>query len=482
MIMAPRLAAVAQTVQTSQHVHVGAAQALGVTAFLGGHDVGRRLVPGIHVGQAGLGPASRALGRHLRIHHHARVEAVEVGAEQIIAFLEEGPPLGVAPEDGAVHVDLGGVGLDLAEVGIDGGLGRHIRSDGVLEAHRGRAQNVVILQARLRVPGVTDGAELAARQRGQNFQPLARRHAAHSRHPAPLAGAAAVVPVPGRPAVLVVAFPGAAAHQVQAPGLRLGCGKAHARKGDGHLNHVAVLADPGGRVPDHVEAPVLAVHAGPHQILLDAVGIHEQPVGPLGLAEGVQVNAHRVVVEELVTLAQGGPQGGGVVLADEGHVQVAVVVGQLGAGAHLGAGVVAGVGFRKPRDHRGSGPHPLVQDAVDLHRAFGAQGLHFRLDQGGEGIVRRPGRGGIQAGQGTKNQGEGSHETHGQDPPGKVGSLHLGGSPQKNRETVLGCPGPGPCLQEIRAPSPGTQTDVRAPGSNVRSIFLPRFSLLRDHI
>ncbi len=174
------------------------------------------------------------------------------------------------------------------------------------------------------------------------------------------------------------------APEIEPPALDLGHGEAQGGHGDRHLDDVARVGDAGRRVPDDVEAGVLAVDAGPHQVALDAVGIDEELVGPGRLPVGVQEESHRVVVLVLVALAHRRAQCRRVVVADEGRVEVVVVVGEQGLGPHQGRDVVAGLALAETVGAGGVAPARVVETAVDVDLPRGAGDRQGRLVDGRE--------------------------------------------------------------------------------------------------
>ena len=157
-----------------------------------------------------------------------RVDRGEEGAEQVAALLEEGPPLRIEQGQGRVDVDLGGVGLDLAEVRVDRGLDRQARRERSTRAPSDASPRIGPLSNRL----PSRAADLGHDLRRQQLDALAGLHAADAREGAPLAGPAVQVAVVGGPGVLPAApRAGGCARSRRARPARRGRGSAGSTRG-----------------------------------------------------------------------------------------------------------------------------------------------------------------------------------------------------------------------------------------------------------
>ncbi len=254
------------------------------------HVVGGEQAVGEAAGLAG------GLGPEDRVGDLARVDRLDLGrAEDLHALEEERPLLVVAQGVAEVVVDLGLVGLDLAEVGIGREVEGRVGAQAELEVGAG-------LEAYLSLDLLPS--------------PVERGHEGHDLDvAAPLDGALddegpAVREKPGDVARVLrvhddLAGPGEVAAEDDVPGLEVLVGEAQALEGDGHLDRVAFGVDLAVGEEDGVPAVVHVVVAAlldPHHVHLDADGIEEEGEGPALLVEGVEHDEDPVVLQAAVAL------------------------------------------------------------------------------------------------------------------------------------------------------------------------------------
>jgi hypothetical protein len=326
----------------------------------------RVLVAGREEREAVRPPSPRGLPREERIVDRSRVDRVVVRrAEQVAPFLEERTLLGIEEREGRVNVDLGGVRLDLTEIGVDGRLGAQLRRYVVRGAERNVALHVLVLEA----PAAAEGSGLVRDDRGEKLEPLAGLDPPDARHGAPLTGPAVLVAIVGRPRVLVVRLARAVAPEIHLPRLLGLVGEPQARERDRHLRHPAALDDAARRLVDHVIRRVLPRRRREEEVPRDPVRVHGDLVGVRRLAVGVEAQKHDVVREDLVALAEGRPHVPRVVVAHETDVHVAVVVREPGLRIDSRLRVVAGLILGEVRGLRRPAPAGIVQVAVDRDRS-----------------------------------------------------------------------------------------------------------------
>ena len=135
---------------------------------------------------------------------------------------------------------------------------------------------------------------------------------------------------------------GAVAPEVHLPYLLRLVGKTQTAEGNGEFGHPALVVDLAGGLEDQIVADVLPSGGAKVKIALDPQGIAGDFKGRGAVPVGVQAQNHVVVAEDPVALTERGPDGFGIVVADEGHVQVLGVVGHQDPGVHRGLDLVAG--------------------------------------------------------------------------------------------------------------------------------------------
>ncbi len=355
-----------------------------LAAFLEGHDVRRVLVPRDQIGHVGAARSADELAGDQGVVDGAGVDRVEVGVEEVAALLEEGTPFGVEQREGGVDIDLGRVGLDLAEIRVVGPLGGDAAGDVPRGAHAEFAGDLAIVPA-VRVAR----AGLRGDHRRQQRQPLARLQTRDAVDGAPLAGPALLVAVVGGPGVLAADLARMVAPEVHAPDLLGPVGKTQAGQRDRDLDLPALRRDPARAGEDHLVAGVLAVARRPQEIALDAQRIAGDLVGPRLVAVGVQRRDDVVVLVDVVALAEAGADQRRVVVADVGDVDVGLVVRQHGLGGHRRLHLITRVVLGEIPRSRHALPARIVEQAVDLDGPGGGASGQVREIRGRPGVGAR---------------------------------------------------------------------------------------------
>ena len=267
----------------------------------------------------------------------AGVEQVDGGGEVVGVFEEKGAELG--KEDGIALVDgeLGLVGFDLTEVGVD----RGVEDDGVLEDGlgvaaggafelTGRKVGIVGVEREksVLVLGESVGVELEVARAGNALDAakgalLGERAGDGRGYPGPVVG-------------FGVARQVAAKHD--AP-VRSAGAKANGAKGNGKERHPAPAGDAGVGVPDLVVAVVLIGLVGPGGIGLHTGGVELKEGAAAVVLEGVQENKDVVVGGDVFATCQMAANQAGVgVKAEKNDVQGGGGVADVDLGA-LGGGL-----------------------------------------------------------------------------------------------------------------------------------------------
>jgi|GEM_PF-6903451 len=289
--------------------------------------------------------------------------------EDIAALHEERPLFGIIERVAQVRVDLAGVRLHLAEVGVPGQVEDQLGGQSKFAGDAKLAPGFALpqLAPALLVPEVVhDGRQHLQQGVAADVAELERLHLreegvalgrVHLRHGAVLGGAADVAleedrhlhPLPAR----------------VADGL----------EGDAHLHRIAVGVEPAGARPDEIGAEILGV-AGEAAVALDAQRVDVEGVERLLVVEAVEVDADEVVGHDRVAAGHAGldPVRRPVVTA-EGEVQVFSVVGHVDRGL-LGE-VLVEIGDEGPEaaDRLRLPPGGVVEHAVDQRRGRHALGL-----------------------------------------------------------------------------------------------------------
>jgi hypothetical protein len=254
--------------------------------------------------------------------------------------------------------------LDLGEVGVHRHVEGHVRGDAPAHGDPGLGIFVGGLEGL-----VECGARLGAAggHRGHHLQVVARVHPGEPGDGVELADEAVEALVVVGRAQLVDDRARVVPHGEEAPGLLVGGpGEAELLEGDGHLHPVAVVGDAAGGGPDRVPGVVLrVVDVAHHRIELHAEGVDPEVEGPAPVAERVDEEADRVVVEGGVPVGEIGADACRLrVVGAEGDVETLVVEGDQRLGLDRRGGVVPGQPLVGDRDRRGALPGRLVEHAV----------------------------------------------------------------------------------------------------------------------
>ena len=349
-------------------------------AILGGeHGVGR--VPDL----AGGAPAPARRG------DRARVDRGDWRAEEVDALQEERALLRVEERETVVDRDLGHVGFDLREVGVDRGVERGGRARRPLHVQADVQVLVALAEGRARRGGDRD--VLAADVGGGHEVARGRQ----PRDPAELvevADEAVGAPRMGAAEEAVPEVAGVVPPDAHAPGLGIGSRVAQGRQGDPHLDLPAPLRHPGRGVEVEVGGEVLgSVGVVVDRVSLDAARVHAELEGGAPVVARVEEDRDVVLVsEDGVAVGEGSADlaGRGVVAGDR-DVERGLVVHEEGAGLDQGGAVVAERDVVEGGDRDRRPPRRVAQVAVDrgrLRRARQGEGGHH-----GDGILR-PRRGG----------------------------------------------------------------------------------------
>ncbi len=319
--------------------------------------------------------AADQLAGHRRIVDLARVDGAPVRLEQVAPFLEERAPLREEQREGRVRVDLGDVGLYLAEIGVERGLGGESDRERVAQTERRLGVRIIVAEVAGRIVEVLPRTGGRRRDGREELQRATRTNAPNPRQGPPLAGEALLAAGRRRPCVLVAAVARPRAPERGPPDLLGPVGEAQALERHRHLDDVAVIGDRALALVDDVEAVVLAGGLREARVALHSRGVGKQVVGPGGVPVGVEQDPEVVVLPDLVAVADAGPERGGVVVGDESQVEVPLVVGDQDLALHRRAGADVGVVLGETRRARRVGPARVVERAVDLDRPGAAGGL-----------------------------------------------------------------------------------------------------------
>jgi hypothetical protein len=330
-----------------------------------------QVVPGVDSGHgvartdlAGQPEAVDRVDNRPRVHEGLERRVLDHAAElpEVLALEEERSFLLVVVGVAEVDVDLAGVGLDLAEVGIPGPVEDEVGREADLGRKAGNVPGRRFVG--LDQPAASGVIDVPVGDRGQDLDDPFIVESGELKglvltQDAPLVGV-------DRRLSRLLRGPGEEAEEHGPHGQDLLVREAEALERDAGLNRPALVDDPTHAVPDHVEAGVdvsLDVH---HAVLLNTLGVEHEGKTALLVVEGVDDESDDVVRIDPVALAQGGLdfRRFGVVTAN-GEVEVVRVVSQEGPGSL--ARVLVDVGFeRLPGVEReGRGPDGVVQDPVD---------------------------------------------------------------------------------------------------------------------
>ena len=278
------------------------------------------------------------------------------------------------------------VRFHLAEVRVDGAVQCERILDDGLDVDPDAA--VARLSER-RLFGVEE-AGTSVRAVGDRLQVAPRRDLAQPLEGAKLRDEAREALGHERPGGLLV---GAAdvANERDTPGLSRCAREPQAAERNRDPHDVAVRGQPAVRVPYGVEAVVVILSFGHDPVELDAVGIRLKQVCALAVVERVEVQGDAVVHGDLFPPRQAGADFRRVVLTDEDHVEVGVVVAEIRRGGSAHRHPVTRLALPKVRRHRGAGGRTLPEEIVEPRRLRDA--LHDDARGSGRGGRGRGGRG-----------------------------------------------------------------------------------------
>src|SRR5690606_5089949 len=103
--------------------------------------------------------------------------------------------------------------------------------------------------------------------------------------------------------------------------------KPEGAEGNRHLDLIAEIREATIRVIDEVEAHVFVASGRHEEVALNAQRVYEDLVGLRGVAISIEDDAHPVILENLIPVAERCPNGGGVIVGPKCDVQVLLVVG-----------------------------------------------------------------------------------------------------------------------------------------------------------
>ena len=205
-----------------------------------------------------------------------------VAAQQLVALGEEGPAL-VEEDLERREVDDRRIGLDLAEVGVDGAVERNVGTETHLEVRAGAGREIGAAVERVRRGDVALQARVRRRVRHQfeaarRLDPLNADQLTHERRPTRA--------IPGdRNPEDIFAGRGIPVVDVEAPHLDRLVRKAQLRKRDPHFRRPSEAVDGGFRFPHGVEPPIndVLVVGGvipiePHAGGGDSEGVRRAPI------------------------------------------------------------------------------------------------------------------------------------------------------------------------------------------------------------
>ncbi len=327
-------------------------------------------------GAAGLPGQPRAPER---LRNRARIDRLDRRLQQVHVLEEERPLLRIEEGEPLVDRDLGRVGLDLREVGIDRrihdrvGIRQPLRVEADLAQRRrvvvGRAVRPVVLRVRHRAVG-REHPVRALREAGDA---LDRRRVAEK---------AARAARNAHAVELIVAIARERAVEREGPVLRILLGIAQRRQGDRHLGVPGGGADPSGGLPEVVRPEVLRERPLEEDgVRLDAGRPDPEVDRRVVLVLDVEEDPDVVlIVVDAVAVDVRSPELRDVrVGALERDVEELVVVPDPGHGLDRRRRVVAGIDLVGERHHGGLAPAGIREVAVDLDRGGDPRHLDLRL-------------------------------------------------------------------------------------------------------
>ena len=248
---------------------------------------------------------------------------------------------------------------------------------------------LAVAQARAGVGAIGDLGGVAGHDRGQELERPAGLHPLDSGEGPELAQEALLVAVERGPRVSRPALPRPDPQKGRPPLLFGSVREPEALERDRQLDPVAVLDHLPLALEDQVEPDVLPTLGGKADVALDPGRVDEDLVPPGGVAVGVQDDPEEVVAEDLVAVADRGPDGGRIVPGDQRDVEVFVVVGDPRLALDRGLALLGRIVLAEPGRPRGALPAGIVQVPVDLDLAGRPRDLELRLDLRTETLAPR---------------------------------------------------------------------------------------------
>ena len=251
----------------------------------------------------------------LRIPHPPREEQRQRRVEEVGVLEEERPLLREEDLEALVDRHLRLVGLDLAEVGVDGEVEGDRVARHQLHVDAGAALVLAHVGCGVRIEEARPGEGAV----GQDLDVAAGRDVGDAVGGGELGDEPAHALRAARPVVGLVVRPDRP-HQRQAPLLRAGAildREPQRLEGHGDQHHVAVVGQLPPRIPLRVEAEVLAEGFRDDAVALDAERRREEEVGALPVVERVEIDPDHVVRAEVLALLHAGADVAARLRADE---------------------------------------------------------------------------------------------------------------------------------------------------------------------
>ena len=180
-----------------------------------------------------------------------------------------------------------------------------------------------------------------------------------------------------------------AAEQPETPGLHGLGGKAQAAEGNRHHGDVSLGCEPALRIPEGVEAEIVALAFGLDRgIGLNAEGIDEEFVAALAGVVGIEEDADQVVAQDVLALGHAGARLAGRRVADENRVEVLIVVADPGGSLAADGHAVAGLALAEIVHALHVGARRAAEELLDSRRAGQLGDLNI-FDLGGRWRWRR---------------------------------------------------------------------------------------------
>lgn len=285
------------------------------------------------------------------------------GHAEILLTLQEKRPLFRVIERGAqIDIDLAGIGLHLAEIRVVGGVEREVRGDAQLSGEAEVELAVVPLP-----DTITLQVALAEGHRRQDLVialifDVGQDHFPHlSQH------GAAVGPEFREEGLLGLAHDHPYTHDTH--GEFFFERVADALEGDSHFGCVAVIADFGSAVPDHVVICVAIAVLVEHAVHLDAAWVYHKNVAVLLVVESIDGHTDPIIAVDVVAPGHGGLDLARFnVQATESKIDVFPVIGHVDLGFFRNRLAIIGLGRLEIAPGLGRLPDGIIEHTVDFWR------------------------------------------------------------------------------------------------------------------